>query len=75
MIERTPCRYCGSVNGETPPSAYEYDPLTGETLRRAIAAASSLANPRLSELDWDDVAAALSLMTAETEARMLWGDR
>lgn len=39
------------------------DPLTGETLRRAIAAASSLTNPRLSEVEWDDVAAALSYMT------------
>jgi len=43
------------------------DPLTGETLRGAIAAATDLINPRLSEVEWDDVAAALSYMTGAPE--------
>lgn len=34
-------------------------PVDGETLRAAINKACSLTNPRLSEVDWDDVAAAL----------------
>jgi hypothetical protein len=34
-------------------------PITGETLREAIAEACSLNNPRLSEVEWDDVAAVL----------------
>lgn len=33
--------------------------VTGDTLRQAIAAACPLNNPRLSEVEWDDVAAAL----------------
>lgn len=41
------------------PSAPDHR-LTGETLRKAIAAASDLTNPRLSEIEWDYVAAALS---------------
>ena len=61
------CRYCGSVSGETPPSAYEMAPLTGDTLRKAIGAACSLVNPRLSEVEWDDVAAALSYITGIDE--------
>ncbi len=32
--------------------------MTGHSLRAAIAAACDLTNPRLSEVDWDEVAAA-----------------
>lgn len=34
--------------------------MIGDDIRRAIAAATPLSNPRLSEVEWDDVAAALA---------------
>jgi hypothetical protein len=69
-----PCRYCGSVNGETPPSAYSWDPQTGETVRAAIAAATTLTNPRLSEVDWDEVAAYLPPLCTHPEGAMTSND-
>jgi hypothetical protein len=53
---RSACRYCGSINGETPPG-HHVDPMTGDALRAQIAAVCPLNNPRLSEVDWDAVAA------------------
>jgi hypothetical protein len=69
----SPCRYCGSVSGETPPGAWQTDPLTGDALRRSINAACSLTNPQLSEVDWDAVAAVFESPSPEglTEALRL----
>ena len=53
-----PCGYCGSVDGLTPPWKPEDEPLTGATLLRTIEVVTDgLINPRLSEVDWDAVAA------------------
>lgn len=49
-----------------------FDPLTESTLRAAISAASDLTNPRLSEIDWGAVAAALSYMTGVPEPGSRW---
>ena len=56
-LDDAPCGYCGSVDGLTPPGDWENDPIDGATLRLAIENASDLVNPRISEVDWNDVAA------------------
>jgi len=42
--------------------------MTGDDIRRAIEAATSLTNPRLSEVEWDDVARELGRLDAADES-------
>ena len=68
----TACGYCGSVNGLTPVGHLDPEPLTGSTVRSAIEGSTDLINPRLSELDWDRVAAVLSTLERPASLDTAW---